>query len=289
MSRMRPIFAPIVATFVTLVSVGSLQAQEINWRHDFRAAQREAQESGKPLFLDFGTQQCHWCQQLDATTFRVPAVARLLNDNFIPVNVDGNRDRELTGKLGVQSFPTLVMLDPAGRVINRQVGFCEAGPMTGFLNQGARVASSGGGRPQFRGQNRDDRIPAKALAMEEPARPAPPAPANERPQPAAAGERLQARVESIQLPSPEELGISGDKPAPEVTGRPIDWSALHARLNRLGALSFIVQRPSAQLVRLISLFPMPENRVHRVEVSAATEAEAVRLFIEQVEEWATHP
>ncbi len=286
MSRMRPAVAPIVATLITLFSVGSLQAQEINWRRDFRAAQREAQESGKPLFLDFGTQQCHWCQQLDATTFRVPAVARLINDNFIPVKVDGNRDHELTGKLGVQSFPTLVMLDASGRLINRKVGFCEAGPMTSFLDQGCRVASSGsgGGRPQFRGQNRDDRIPAKILAMDEPVRPAPPSQ-----QPAASMERPQVRTETIQLPSPEELGITGEKVVVAAPTRPIDWSALHARLNRLGSLSFIVQRPSAQLVRLICLFPLPDNRVHRVEVSAATEAEAVRLFMEQVEEWAAHP
>ena len=288
MSRMLPIFAPIVATLLALTSVGTLQAQEINWRHDFRAAQREAQESGKPMFLDFGNQGCVWCQRLDATTFHVPGIVKLINDNFIPVKVNGDHERELAGRLGVQSYPTLVMLDPSGKMINRKVGFCEAGPMSSFLDQGARVAGGGGARPQFRAQNREDRIPAKVLAMEDPAHQPQPAVPTERPQPVTLVEHPQAHAETLQLPTPEELGIAGERTAPAVA-RPIDWSALHARLNRLGSLSFIVQRPSSQLVRLISLFPMSDNRVHRVEVSAASEAEAVRLFLEQVEEWAAHP
>jgi hypothetical protein len=101
--------------------------------------------------------------------------------------------------------------------------------------------------------------------------------------------RPQPAPVTLELPSPESLGIGTELSPPPAAARTVDWSALHSRLNRLGALSFAVQRPSAQLVRMISLFPLPENKVHRVEVSAATEAEAARLFLEQVEEWAAHP
>jgi thioredoxin-related protein len=305
---MRPLFAPIVTTIVLLLSARPVAAQEINWRHDFNAARREAQESGKPLFLDVGTQACHWCQQLDVRTFRVPAVVRQINENFIPVRIDANRDPVTAGKLGIHSYPTLVMLDASGRMINRKEGFCEAGPMTHFLDQGRQVASRPS-QPQFRGQAREDRIPARALAIEEPARPAlPPQPlmADEKPrsrqegnmfppvaltqpQQIAINEQPRPQPLTIQLPSPEELGIVAEKPTPVQKNRPIDWAALHTRLNSLGSSSFIVQRPTAQLVRIISLFPIADNRVHRVEASATTEAEAVRLFLEQVDEWAAHP
>ncbi|CAN5403707.1 hypothetical protein BH10PLA2_BH10PLA2_10990 [soil metagenome] len=308
MSQMRPLFAPFITSLILLLSTRPAAAQEINWRHDFNAARREAQESGKPMFLDVGTQACHWCQQLDVRTFRVPAVVRLINENFIPVRIDANRDPETAGRMGIHSYPTLVMLDPSGRMINKKEGFCEAGPMTHFLDQGRQVASKPS-QPQFRGQAREDRIPARALAIDDPARPTlPPQPvmANEQPRPRpegmmlpsapvgqpqqmAANEQPRPQPQAILLPSPEELGIAAEKPATTTTNRPIDWAALHTRLNRLGSSSFIVQRPTSQLVRIISLFPIAENRVHRVEASATTEAEAVRLFMEQVDEWAAHP
>jgi hypothetical protein len=151
--------------------------------------------------------------------------------------------------------------------------------MMGFLDQGKHIAGVAP-KPQFRAQARDERIPAKALAIEEPA---------PRPQPAVASAPAAAKPELLHLPTPEELGIASEKSAPATEIRAIDWSAVHTRLNRLGASCFLVQHPSSQLVRIISMFPQAENRIHRIESSAATEAEAVRLFIEQVDEWAAHP
>jgi thioredoxin-related protein len=279
MALTRRFLAPTLATLVLLVSNSPLRAQEVNWRHGFAEARREAEQSGRLLFLDFGTQACVYCQKLDATTFRNPGVARMLNENFIPVHIDANREQDLTRRMGVQRFPTLVITDPTGRTIDRREGFLEAGPMMGFLDQGNRVASAPA-RPQFRAQARDDRIPARALAIEEPVR---------RPQPELPAAPVAVKPELLHLPSPEELGISAEKPAAGIEVRAIDWAAVHARLNRLGASCFQVQHPTSQLVRIVSMFPQTENRIHRIEASATTEAEAVRLFIEQVDEWSAHP
>src|SRR5712692_986242 len=62
-------------------------AQEVQWRHDYTAARREAVEKSRPLFLDFGTQNCFWCRKLDVTTFRDPTIVGILNDRFIPLKV----------------------------------------------------------------------------------------------------------------------------------------------------------------------------------------------------------
>ena len=278
MARTRQIFALAMALVITLISTSPVRAQEVGWRNDYEAAQREAQATGRPMFLDFGTHSCIWCQKLDAT-FHAPAVMNLLNQYFIPVRIDADRERELTNRMGIHSFPTLVILDPSGKLIDRREGFLEAGPMSGFLEQAKRVASSAP-RQQFRAQAREDRIPARVLAIEEPVR---------RPQPPVAAEQVASRPESLHLPSPEELGLVSEKPALASEIRPIDWTAVHTKLDRLGASSFVVQRAGAQLIRIVGMFPTAENRVHRVEASASTETEAVRLFLEQVDEWAAHP
>ena len=285
MARSHQFFAPVIASVVVFTFTGAVRAQAVNWRNDVSAARREARATGRPLFLDFGTQACTYCQKLDAITFRVPAVASMLNAYFIPVHIDADRERELTSKLGIHSYPTLVLTDSQGKIINKQEGFCEAAAMMAFLEPGRQLASAASAAsaappPQYRAQAKDDRIPAKMLAIEEPVR---------RPQPVAGEELAAAHPEAIRLPSPEELGLGTDKPALAIENRPTDWTAVHARLDRLGATSLQVLHSGGQLVHIVGMFPTGENRVHRVEANGANEAEALRLFLEQVDEWAAHP
>src|SRR4051794_5802130 len=58
MALCRRYIAPALATLVVLLSNSPLRAQEINWRHSYAEARREAEQSGRLLFLDFGTQNC---------------------------------------------------------------------------------------------------------------------------------------------------------------------------------------------------------------------------------------
>src|SRR5690348_2400912 len=59
------------------------QAQEIQWRYDYKKAREESVEKGLPIVIDFGTESCFWCKQLDARTFRDAAVASLMNERCI--------------------------------------------------------------------------------------------------------------------------------------------------------------------------------------------------------------
>ena len=56
-------------------------------------AREEALENNKPLLIDVGTDNCHWCKQLDATTFRDPAIAALVNERYVPLKVYGQNRR----------------------------------------------------------------------------------------------------------------------------------------------------------------------------------------------------
>lgn len=121
--------------FLLLAAANPADAQEPRWRADYAAARKEAVGSGKPLLLDFGTETCFWCKKLDATTFRDRAVIDLLNERVVAVKVDAERDERLTQALGVQSFPTLVLVSPAGKAIARHEGYADAAKMTAFLRQ----------------------------------------------------------------------------------------------------------------------------------------------------------
>src|SRR4051812_46092581 len=66
-------------------------APEIQWRHDYAAALKEAQDKNLPLVIDFGTVNCYWCKKLDESTFRDARIVRALNDRFVPLKVDGEK------------------------------------------------------------------------------------------------------------------------------------------------------------------------------------------------------
>ena len=130
------------ALFVVLALGQSAQAGEtIRWRTDYNSARREANEKGLPLFLDFGTEDCYHCRRLEATTFRDPTVAALLNERFVPLKIDANREPALAQALRIQAYPTMVLAATDGKILGVLEGYLEAGRLTEHL-QRAMAAST---------------------------------------------------------------------------------------------------------------------------------------------------
>ncbi len=100
-------------------------AQEVEWRTDYNKARQEASDKGRPLILDFGTENCFYCRKLDATTFREPAIVTLLNKSFVPLRIDANREAGLAEALRVERFPTLVIAAPDGKILAVQEGYVD--------------------------------------------------------------------------------------------------------------------------------------------------------------------
>lgn len=87
------------------------------------------------------------------------------------------------------------------------------------------------------------------------------------------------------MPTPEQLGIPMPKAPPSASRereRPesvaVDWTALRARLDRLGVTAFTLEK-AANGYR----FTCHRAAGRLVEGRGATEAEAIRLALEQTE------
>jgi len=125
---------------IVLLWVGSAGAQDVRWRPDYSAARKEAAATGKPLLLDFGSESCLWCRKLDATTFRDRAIVELVNEKFVPVKVDGERDQRLAQSVGVEAFPTLAIVTAEGRIVARHEGYADVPKMMSLLRQAPAAA-----------------------------------------------------------------------------------------------------------------------------------------------------
>ncbi|MFN8606751.1 MAG: aldo/keto reductase [Vulcanimicrobiota bacterium] len=60
----------------------------VDWYPWGKEALEKASKEGKPIFLSIGYSACHWCHVMERESFESPAVAKLLNENFVSIKVD---------------------------------------------------------------------------------------------------------------------------------------------------------------------------------------------------------
>ena len=86
-------------------------------------ALERARTENKPIMLSIGYSACHWCHVMERESFENDAIARLINENFIPIKVDREERPDLdqiymdavqliTGRGG---WPLTMFLAPDGR------------------------------------------------------------------------------------------------------------------------------------------------------------------------------
>jgi thioredoxin-related protein len=117
-------------TVVLALAAAPVHAEGIIWLTDYNVARRDAHNKNLPLVIDFSTKNCHYCRQLEATTFRDAAVVKLLSEHFVALRLDGEKDAGLAQSLGISGYPTLIFADPDGKVLGKQEGYVKAAEFT---------------------------------------------------------------------------------------------------------------------------------------------------------------
>jgi len=130
-----------IASFValTLLTGAAIASDKVEWRADYDSARKEAAEKGRPIFLDFGTEDCVHCRRMHQTTFRDPVIIKLLNERFIPLKVDANREPRLTQTLRIQAYPTFILAGNDGKILGWVEGFMEVARLTDHLSRASAV------------------------------------------------------------------------------------------------------------------------------------------------------
>jgi thioredoxin-related protein len=113
------------SVLVFLLAGTPARAQQLQWRYDYNSARREAQEKNVPMVLEFSTENCFWCRKLEDTTLQDPQVLGTLSERFVALKVDPHRNQFLAEALRVQSFPTVVIAAPDGKILGTLEGYME--------------------------------------------------------------------------------------------------------------------------------------------------------------------
>jgi thioredoxin-like negative regulator of GroEL len=160
---MRRFLLIFLATSCSLTG-SPISAQEVKWRHDYNAARREAEQKNLPLVVDIATENCYWCNKLEAITFHDPTVAEVMNSKFIPLKVDAQRNPALTDALRIQAYPTVVLAASDGKILATLEGYMDAFRFQDQLQRALVTVSN----PEW--MNRDVQEASKAIAAADYAR-----------------------------------------------------------------------------------------------------------------------
>lgn len=102
----------------------SASHQPVDWYPWGEEAFQKAKELDRPILLDIGAVWCHWCHVIDRESYDDEEIAKIINENFIPVKVDRDerpdvdrRYQQAVGALtGQGGWPLTAFMTPEGKV-----------------------------------------------------------------------------------------------------------------------------------------------------------------------------
>ncbi len=111
--------------FLILLSPATALSEKIQWQN-YEKGIAMAKAQGKKVFLYFHADWCGYCTKMKKTTFKDNSVIRYLNDNFIAISVDSDREKKIAGSYGVRGLPTYWLLKEDSTKLSSLPGYVDA-------------------------------------------------------------------------------------------------------------------------------------------------------------------
>ena len=117
-SKLFPLIVLCILSFVSTAQVNFLHNK------DWEEAKSLASESGKPILIDFYTTWCGPCKMMDKTTFSDSIVSDILNDHFICLKLDAEKEinKDVVNQFKINSYPTFIFANANGDLISIEKG-----------------------------------------------------------------------------------------------------------------------------------------------------------------------
>ena len=134
-----------MALFVCLVIVGDKHAcAEIAWQTQLKTAHAQAMQEGKLLLLHFYTDNCVFCDKLEAGAFRTPEVMAAIQKNYVPVKIHAGKNPAIASTFKVSRFPTDVIVTTQGQALAHSVSPQDPVRYVAMLTQHATPGNADG-------------------------------------------------------------------------------------------------------------------------------------------------
>ncbi len=137
MKRVYVFSALVIASIFTLAvssqaappfSLSRTSAHQLKWQTNLQAAHKIASAENKPMLLVFGADWCHYCKKLEKETLNSKEVSSYVNDSFVAIHLDADKDKRVAEILKVSSLPCTIVLSPNADLLGRIEGFYTSAP-----------------------------------------------------------------------------------------------------------------------------------------------------------------
>jgi protein disulfide-isomerase len=123
---------------VLAISVCAMAHAGDGWLTSYDEAVKVSKQTGKPILADFtGSDWCGWCIRLHKEVFSKPKFQSWAKSNVVLLSLDypqlkaqskalKEQNQKLQEKYQIEGFPTVLLLEPTGKVIGRS-GYAPGG------------------------------------------------------------------------------------------------------------------------------------------------------------------
>lgn len=112
----------LVTIPVSFSTAGTAEATGVKW-YPYEVGMEKMKAEGKIGFLHFYTDWCTYCKLMNSQTFSDKRVFNYLNENFIPIRINAEQEKQVAQKYGVDRFPSNWFISKDGQNLANRPGF----------------------------------------------------------------------------------------------------------------------------------------------------------------------
>ena len=90
---------------------------KVNWLEWSKESFEKAKKEDKPILLDLTAVWCHWCHVMASVSYSNDEIAKMINQDFVPIKVYIDKRPDIRERYNMGGFPSTVFLNPEGHVI----------------------------------------------------------------------------------------------------------------------------------------------------------------------------
>ena len=124
----------LILSLILCVAGVASAADSIKWR-SYEEGMALSKVEKKKVFLHFYADWCGFCSKMANTTFKDSTLINYLNDNYMPIMVNTDREPQTAGSYGVSGLPTTVFLTEMGEPIFSVPGYIPTYTLMSMLKE----------------------------------------------------------------------------------------------------------------------------------------------------------